>query len=238
VLDGRDTWVNLPADVQVALVTWFTARLRAMQVDGPPDGRLDGAFRRLSAYQKKQHTGFVHGLARSHYPKSGSWIGDADVAWDVLVDFLPPKDDEPPQPRPAANSSKPPRPAAAEPEEDRRPDPIPGDWPWRGLTQGRRAVMVGGDPREPNRRRLEEVFGFAELVWERCERSRNTLQQVRERVKAGKLDMVLVLSRFVGHDADQVIQPACKDSGVAFVPVQTGYGERHVLPQAAPAETG
>lgn len=31
-------------------------------------------------------------------------------------------------------------------------------------------------------------------------------------------------TRFVGHDADQVILPACKDAGVPFVPVQTGYG--------------
>lgn len=238
VLEGRDAWVAMPAQVQVALVAWFTARLRAIQVEGPQDDRLDRAFSRLSAYQKKHNTGFVHGLARFHTPKSGSWLGDADRAWDLLLDFLPPKDNEPTQTRTTATASKPSRTAESEPEEGNRPDPIPMDWRWRGWTQGRRAVMVGGDPREPNRRRLEEVFGFAELVWERSERSRNTLQQVRERVKAGKLDMVLVLSRFVGHDADQVIQPACKESGVAFVPVQTGYGvvgvrrsiERHLPP--------
>lgn len=27
-----------------------------------------------------------------------------------------------------------------------------------------------------------------------------------------------------GHDADEVIQPACREAGIAFVPVKTGYG--------------
>ncbi|MFZ5476903.1 MAG: hypothetical protein ACOZNI_09030 [Myxococcota bacterium] len=129
--------------------------------------------------------------------------------------------------------------AATEPETDEESDsPIPDDWAWWSVTRGKRAVMVGGDPREPNRVRLEAVFGFAELAWEPAEFSRNSLQKVRDRVKARGVDLVLILTRFVGHDADQVILPACKDTGVPFVPVKSGYGvagmrraiERYVAP--------
>ena len=109
-------------------------------------------------------------------------------------------------------------------EEDEADAPIPEDWAWWPVTRGRRAVMVGGDPREPNRVRLERAFGLGELAWEQAEHSRNSLQKVRDRVKAGGVDLVVILSRFVGHDADQVILPACKDAGVPFVPVKSGYG--------------
>lgn len=104
------------------------------------------------------------------------------------------------------------------------PAPIAADWAWWSATRGKRAVMVGGDPREPNRVRLEQAFGFKELAWEQAEGSRNSLQKVRDRVRAGGVDLVFILTRFVGHDADQVILPACKEAGVLFVPVQTGYG--------------
>lgn len=104
------------------------------------------------------------------------------------------------------------------------PAPIAPDWAWWAATRGKRAVMVGGDPREPNRVRLEQAFGFKELAWEQAEGSRNSLQKVRDRVRAGGVDLVFILTRFVGHDADQVILPACKEAGVPFVPVQTGYG--------------
>lgn len=115
--------------------------------------------------------------------------------------------------------------AAEEAEQDDGNDSaLPTDWAWWPATRGRRGVIVGGDPREPNRVRLEQTFGFRELAWEPAEGSRTSLQKVRDRVRAGGLDVVFILTRFVGHDADQVILPACKDAGVPFVPVQTGYG--------------
>ena len=253
VLEGCDTWADLPGDTQVVLVTWFAAQLRALQVKNHGDERLDSAVRRLSAYQKRQQSGFVHGLARMHRPKAGSWEEDAAQAWVRLREFLPSTEPPPKRVQAPAPQAKAPRvvPPAVEndggddddddDDDNGKPDPIPNDWQWRAWTQGRRAVIVGGDPREPNRQKLEDTFGFSELVWERSERTgRNAFQQIRERVRSGKLDMVLVLTRFIGHKAEDVIQPACKDTGVAFVPVQTGYGvggirraiERHLAPMA------
>lgn len=105
---------------------------------------------------------------------------------------------------------------------------LPGDWAWWGRTRGRRAVMVGGSPREPNRVRLEGAFGFAELDWMPAEFRRNSLQAVRDRVRAGGVDLVLILRSLVGHDADQVILPACREMDVAWVSVEQGYGVARV----------
>lgn len=119
--------------------------------------------------------------------------------------------------------------AAAEgTEESVEPSPLPADWPWWAHTRGRRAVMVGGSPRELNRARLQRIFEFAELTWMPAEFRRNSLQAVRDRVRAGGLDLVLILRSFVGHDADQVILPACREMQVGWASVEQGYGVARV----------
>lgn len=109
-------------------------------------------------------------------------------------------------------------------DDDERAPPLPPDWAWWGRTRRRRGVLVGGDPREPNRARLESAFGFSELEWVGTEFKRNNLQTVRDRVRAGKLDIVIILGAFVGHDADDVILPAARECGVDWVHVDKGYG--------------
>jgi hypothetical protein len=101
---------------------------------------------------------------------------------------------------------------------------LPPEWGWWGRTKGRRALMIGGSPREPNRARLEKVFGFSSLEWLPAEHRRNSLVSVRNRVRAGGVDVVLILRSFVGHDADEIILPACRETGVDWVHVDQGYG--------------
>ena len=107
-------------------------------------------------------------------------------------------------------------------------DALPEDWDWWGRTEGRRAVMLGGSPRETNRARLEQEFRFAELVWDPAEHKRNVLQRLRDRIRSGGVDLVIVLRRFVGHDTDDVVVRACKDSGTDWVHVEHGYGVNQV----------
>ncbi len=112
----------------------------------------------------------------------------------------------------------------ADVDDDEKAPALPPDWAWWGRTRYRRGVLVGGDPRELNRERLERAFGFAELEWVGTEFKRNNLQTVRDRVRAGKLDIVIILGAFVGHDADEVILPAARECGVDWVHVDKGYG--------------
>lgn len=107
--------------------------------------------------------------------------------------------------------------------EDAAPD-IPDAWPLFSLTRGKRAILVGGEPRETNRARIEGAFGFAPLEWMGAERRRNNLLNVRDRVLGGSVDVVIILGSFVGHDADQIILPSCRERGVPFVHVEHGYG--------------
>lgn len=109
-------------------------------------------------------------------------------------------------------------------EDDEKAPPLPPDWAWWGRTRYRRGVLVGGDPRELNRERLERAFGFTELEWVGTEFKRNNLQTIRDRVRAGKLDIVIILGSFVGHDADEVILPAARECAVDWVHVDKGYG--------------
>lgn len=117
--------------------------------------------------------------------------------------------------------------AANEPEEAEASTEevyLPPEWGWWGRTKGRRALMIGGSPRELNRARLEKVFGFSSLEWLPAEHRRNSLVSVRNRVRAGGVDVVLILRSFVGHDADEIILPACRETGVDWVHVDQGYG--------------
>ncbi len=114
--------------------------------------------------------------------------------------------------------------AEAAEEEGGPEEHLPPEWAWWTFTRGRRALIIGGDPREPSRQRLEKAFGFAELEWVGAEFKRNNLLGVRERVRAGRTDLVILLTRFTGHDADQIIIPACRETNVPFVCVQHGYG--------------
>jgi hypothetical protein len=102
--------------------------------------------------------------------------------------------------------------------------PLPPDWAWWEFTRGKRALIIGGDPREQSRARLEKAFEMDELEWVGAEFKRNNLLGVRDRVRSGKTDLVLLLTRFTGHDADQIIIPACREMGISFVCVPHGYG--------------
>lgn len=101
---------------------------------------------------------------------------------------------------------------------------VPADWPYWHLTRGKRAVMVGGESREPNRQRIQDAFGFSSLTWAETEYKKRELLALRESVVRGGVDMLIHLTAFVGHDADDILMPACRESGVPFVPVHTGYG--------------
>ena len=102
-------------------------------------------------------------------------------------------------------------------------DDVAVEWPWWGRTRARRALVIGGEPRELSRQRIQRAFGFADLEWFPAEFRRNSLATVRDRVRAGKVDIVIILGAFVGHDADEIVVPACRERGVDCVYVERGY---------------
>lgn len=113
-------------------------------------------------------------------------------------------------------------------DEDASGGQLPEDWAWWSHTRGKRAVVLGGSPREKSRVRLEAAFQLANLDWQPAEYKRNVLQNLRHRIKSGGLDLVVVLRRFVGHDTDDVVVATCKEVGVPWVHVEHGYGVNRV----------
>ena len=86
-----DHWPLLAQPIQQALVGHVVARARRLQDDTDRDllgdsqaDALDGLFRLLTGYSKREQPGFVVGLMRSHLPKMGSWEHDARYWWDTI----------------------------------------------------------------------------------------------------------------------------------------------------------
>jgi hypothetical protein len=99
------------------------------------------------------------------------------------------------------------------------------DWPWWSYTRGRRAVIIGGDPRELNRQRIQAAFEFSELGWiETKVHNAGRLRGLVERVRTGGVDVILMLTRFSSHLSDHMLVGPCKEHGVDLVHVHGGYG--------------
>jgi len=90
------------------------------------------------------------------------------------------------------------------------------------LVRGRRAVLVGGDPREPNRARLERVFQLASLDWPAVYGQRKVDATVA-RIRCGSLDLVFVLANLVSHKQADAIIRAAKESPIPWA-LTIGYG--------------
>ncbi len=89
-----------------------------------------------------------------------------------------------------------------------------------------RILMVGGEPREVHRQRLQLATGVAELEWAPATRGGGTgkLQSTAESIRRGSWDGVVLLPRFCGHDVDAMLVPACKASETPWLHLRGGYG--------------
>lgn len=100
---------------------------------------------------------------------------------------------------------------------------VPEDWAWVPVTRNHRAVIVGGDLREDARRRIQDTFGFSGVDWVTTDHTRN-ITNLSTAIRAGTFDLVIILRRFIGHNVDRTIIPACRAADVPWVSVERGYG--------------
>ncbi|MEL6347851.1 MAG: hypothetical protein AAFV53_32395, partial [Myxococcota bacterium] len=94
--EALGAWLAFPQNVQQALVGLIACRARHLQDERLPGevsalemATLDSIFQTLSGFSKREQPGFVHGLARSHEPRKGSWRDDAQDWWQKLQGMLP-----------------------------------------------------------------------------------------------------------------------------------------------------
>jgi hypothetical protein len=228
----------LPNDVQRSYLRLLTARLNAVRAAVGGEmlmrervGRLLGIIR---DYTREHRPGAVYGLSRDHEPKGGTWEADAHHLWHRLAR----DDDDGPVSRssPVRVTRRSPDPDGDD-EERETPGPEP-EWPLWSFVRDRTALMVGGAPRESARVRVERAFAMRELVWSADDPRK--AQSAEARILSGGYDLVLVLLRFMSHATNEKLVHACAARGVAYVPVEHGYGvgsirrslERFLAPRA------
>jgi hypothetical protein len=152
-----------------------------------------------------------------HGPVLGSWAQDARHLWGALTDSL---GDEVVV-RASLSAKKKAKRTEHDDDDDARPEIDPA-WALLPMVHGRRAIVVGGDPREPNRERLERAFQFASLEWPPVDGPRK-VDAIVERIRRGTYDIVLVLQPFVAHKQSNAIIEAAKETAVPWALVQS-YG--------------
>jgi hypothetical protein len=99
----------------------------------------------------------------------------------------------------------------------------PTDWAHWQVVKERRAAILGGTPREMARARIERTFGLGELTWVQVDQHKQ-LDSLAARIRAGGVDLLLLLQSFASHKASDKLVEACRDAGVPFVPIEHGYG--------------
>jgi hypothetical protein len=217
--DRQAQWARLPRNAQQAWLSMLVARTRALKelpsASDATKARVKQIIGRYPPWAKTHGPGHVNGMQVKHAPVHGSWAHDARDAWEALDDLLG-EELEPP------SSVVPKKKAKRTSTEDvDEPDIEPG-WRVLPLVRGRTAILLGGDPREPNRERLERAFQLASLEWPSIEGPRKVEAAV-ERIRKGAYGMVLLLTPFVFHKQSNPIIEAAKDAGVAWALVE-GYG--------------
>lgn len=87
-VDCCQSWSEFEQEVQHAVVTLVTSRLRAIQDqigESPFDqDRIAKMFRRLTRFSSDFRPGFIHGLSREKVPEFDSWKNDEIHAWKRL----------------------------------------------------------------------------------------------------------------------------------------------------------
>lgn len=103
----------------------------------------------------------------------------------------------------------------------------PADWPFWEVVRGKRAAVIGGDLREDARARIKEAFGFSMLDWVTTDHARH-IQILASAIQGGTIEFVILLRRFIGHDVDRIVIPACRAADVPWVSVERGYGVNQI----------
>ena len=213
-------WALLRRDAQQFWLGMLVARTRAIKLmtglHVPQKALVRDIIGRYPRWASEQRPGHVHGLRLDHEAVHGTWSRDGQSLWEALKTLL---DDE--RPKAAICAAKKKRVERDEPA-DTTERPIDPAWPFWSVVRGRRAMIVGGDPREPNRKRLERMFEFESLEWPDISGPRR-VDAVVARIKRRTVDIVFVVTGFVDHTQSEPIIAAAKESKVAWA-LSESYG--------------
>lgn len=99
----------------------------------------------------------------------------------------------------------------------------------RELLRGRRVVLIGGDPKQEAKRRIEAAFQLEELEW-LGSREHQSVESFKAAVMRPDAALVLLAIRWASHSYGEV-KCYCDESGKPLVRVPNGYGVNQVAMQ-------
>jgi hypothetical protein len=211
-------WVRFPIEVQKHWLSHLVARTRAMRDHPSSEGvvaRLRAVRAVYPAWAREYVPGHINGLQLKHMSVRQTWEEDADEHWRALCAVV---EREIPQARKVPPTRKKKEREVVEEE----PTLVEADWPLLPVVRGKTGVIVGGEPREPNRDRLEVYLRLATLDWPLVDGPRK-VEAVAQRVAKGAYDVVIVIQTLVSHPEAERILGAAKQGRVKWAMAE-GYG--------------
>ncbi len=212
-------WSSLPHHAQqpwLAMLVARTRSARSVAVSQADRSSVKTIISRYPPWAFEHRPGHVNGLKVTHEPEHATWSEDARVLWAALDAMLA---TDPTWRAPAKNRKK----TATDDESNVESlRPIDGTWPLWPLVRGKSVVMVGGEPREANRLRLERQFEVGSLEWLDIQGPRKVAAVVA-RIRKGSIDIVVLLKGLIDHSQSDSIIAAAKESSVAWALVES-YG--------------
>ena len=98
----------------------------------------------------------------------------------------------------------------------------------RELTRGRHAILIGGQPEEAHRQRLERDLALESLRWLRVAHGESFEVSAGPALSNDDVTLAIVMTRWRSHRDGPAARSICRDRGIALVELPGGYGSRRV----------
>jgi len=225
VHEGLEPLAACESHIQVSLCEMVQARVRAMQQIKPGDRGLKDLHFTLRRFLEAERPGFAHGFSLGHQPQHGSsWHDDArelEARLFELVSIPTLQEEGPTPPSPSSKVRETDAQEDSEDDDDVRTCVVDASWPWRGHTEGRRAVIFGGSPRPGVCQRYEDAFGFDNVMW--LEESDSSASRLASWIQGGRVDFAII-TRFCKHKHTLKMADTAKMVGGPCLRLPQGYG--------------
>jgi hypothetical protein len=97
----------------------------------------------------------------------------------------------------------------------------------RAMLEGSRVVLVGGEPREESRRRIEEAFGLGELEWVSVPEHTSSAP-LEAPIRRADTRLVMILIKLAGHQHVDDVTRWCDQYGKPLVRLPAGYNPERI----------
>ncbi len=108
----------------------------------------------------------------------------------------------------------------------------------RDLLRGRRAVLIGGYPRELHRLKIEQAFELAELRWVAVLHHQSLEGEVLSLVKRPEFTVFVTMTRFRSHLFGPQLREWCKQHQKVYLELPAGYGIEQIAHQVLAQASG